>query len=671
MSGIRIGYVLLKNQKVANAPVVVHFHGSGETAADYRLPALAEKYRDLPVHLLAVDYRGYGWSSGEPSLATFLKDAEPFAERLPELFIQHGFAWPYPGGLILSGRSLGAQVAVHVAAMFPTLFRALVLDSALASSATGDRLGKAAERAEAMARWRKELEGASLEILQPLDSEFWVLSVLDKIRAFSGQLLVMHGLEDEMVPYEGSESLHAAAASREKELLLVKGAGHNDIGRHEEYWAALKRFASKVQLESALPSVGPAVEHLCAVCAQKAASKCGRCQKVWYCGRAHQAEHWKLHKTTCSGPQAVPKVVAEADAKLIGVIAMELQDDSKPCLSDCLAAVAQQDSPLSGIFLSFHCSSEEVKSEVSSQLATFRGKYKDLELLVVESSKRLSRFEHIKAALALVPQELAASALVTILDPQGLYSPRYATHLLPTLRRAAADSRAVAVRCPRYAMSKSVPALQVSTQKEVEDHLSNGSAQIHKEDVAEVAEDFVVRHKALQAFLDCTPVSALRHYMCDHRFVHKTANTFGKKVLELPPLPEGEWMRWVTSRNIQNQDKLLEVSACDRRIGSQLVGGSSAPSSDGSEASLPSKLSSEEEASTFIASLRQSIEKRLILRAGEEISTQDLRELSMDILTSGLEEVGLDQVIGIQRWAKETSTELSEVAAQQFDVTIV
>lgn len=63
-------YVLLKNQKDLNAPVVLHFHGSGvelmhertsqqgvqfasffyvspgETAADYLQPQLAEKYRD-------------------------------------------------------------------------------------------------------------------------------------------------------------------------------------------------------------------------------------------------------------------------------------------------------------------------------------------------------------------------------------------------------------------------------------------------------------------------------------------------------------------------------------------------------------------------------------------------------------------------------------------------
>ena len=109
------------------------------------------------------------------------------------------------------------------------------------------------------------------KVLQPLDAELWTLGALDKVRprpslapepnctcrgqrcwssyswqngtgAFNGQLLLLHGLADELarglnvkshpgvleecfeVPYEGSESLHAAAASRQKEVVLVKAS---------------------------------------------------------------------------------------------------------------------------------------------------------------------------------------------------------------------------------------------------------------------------------------------------------------------------------------------------------------------------------------------------------------------------------------------------------------
>ena len=45
-------------------------------------------------------------------------------------------------------------MAVHLAVLFPTLFRALLLDSAVATSATGDRLGEA--RLAALKQWRKD-----------------------------------------------------------------------------------------------------------------------------------------------------------------------------------------------------------------------------------------------------------------------------------------------------------------------------------------------------------------------------------------------------------------------------------------------------------------------------------------------------------------------------------
>merc|ERR1740117_2052512 len=122
-TGVRVGFVFLRNMKDDDAPLIVHFHGTAEKAADYRGQAMAEKYRNLGVHLLAVDYRGYGWSDGEPSLATFLCDAEPLAERLPEIVVEHGMSWPLAGGVVLSGRSLGAQVAVHIATLFPNMFR--------------------------------------------------------------------------------------------------------------------------------------------------------------------------------------------------------------------------------------------------------------------------------------------------------------------------------------------------------------------------------------------------------------------------------------------------------------------------------------------------------------------------------------------------------------------
>ena len=37
----------------------------------------------------------------------------------------------------------------------------------------------------------------------------------------------------------------------------------------------------------------------CAICKSRTVFKCSRCKHVFYCGRNHQAEHWKYHRYEC------------------------------------------------------------------------------------------------------------------------------------------------------------------------------------------------------------------------------------------------------------------------------------------------------------------------------------------------------------------------------------
>jgi len=700
-TGLRIGYVFLKNLKDANAPLVVHFHGTAEAAADYRKPALAEKYRDLPVHLLVVDYRGYGWSAGEPSLATFLRDAEPLAEKLPELIVQHGLAWPYPSGLILSGRSLGAQVAVHLAALFPALFRGLLLDSAVATSATGDRLGRAPERAAALQCWRRELERASLEVLQPLDTEFWCLSVLEKIRAYDGQLLLLHGIADETVPYEASESLHAAATTRRKEIILIEGAGHNNIGHHEAYWTAKRRFSLKIQLEDSVPKVGATVEHLCAVCAEKAVSKCGRCQKVWYCGRKHQAEHWKEHKLTCAGgpPEPKPKVEPEAEACLIAAVIADVESDrGLGALRRCLASLGAQPEPLQALHVSWHASSQGLADQVAPILAEFKSKHQRLRVVDTQVQGALSAFEHAKAMVEAMAQEAPAHAWITLLDIRSMWSSRYTTVVLPALRKAAADARIVAVSCRRHAWAAKDGAELPENSAQVDAAIKAGTAVVGEEEEPEELRfsDLVVRIRAFRGFFEATPAGALAHGLCAHRFRHRLEHTFGKRVQVWKP-PEGEWLRWLSpadrvlgaGASAEGEDaggaadapatRLMEL---DRERGAALhsgtrppageapAGGESSGPEDVSQEPVPGMFASADEAAEAVARLRRAIERKVIQSAGETMSAKDMRALAMEETVSFLEETNLDTVVGIQRWAKQTSTEIFEAAAHEFGVEI-
>ena len=95
--------------KTQAATLVFYLHGNGGD-----LVMWAPILHDLALHLPAdyalatFDYRGYGRSTGAPSQATLISDAEVVLKSLEEKFER--------ADILLYGRSLGGYVALHLAA---------------------------------------------------------------------------------------------------------------------------------------------------------------------------------------------------------------------------------------------------------------------------------------------------------------------------------------------------------------------------------------------------------------------------------------------------------------------------------------------------------------------------------------------------------------------------
>merc|ERR1712232_847899 len=86
-------------------PVIIFFHGQGGTRGIInRVDLVRALAGQLQAHVLAVDYRGFGGSSGTPSQDGVLTDAMAVWEWL----VQHHCRRAY-----VYGQSLGAAVAVH------------------------------------------------------------------------------------------------------------------------------------------------------------------------------------------------------------------------------------------------------------------------------------------------------------------------------------------------------------------------------------------------------------------------------------------------------------------------------------------------------------------------------------------------------------------------------
>lgn len=198
-----------------HAPLVIYFGGNAEEVTEYA-PRVAHDYGNRAV--LLVNYRGYGRSTGRPGETAMVADAlELFdwAARHPAIDAQR---------IALHGVSLGTGVAVQLAAARPA--RCVILTSPFTS---------ATDVAREIYSWLP----VALLMRHPFDSARVASSV-------NAPALVLVGEADTMIPPRLSDGL-AALWGGKVERVGFKGFGHNDLGLHPGYGAAIRAFLDRCQ----------------------------------------------------------------------------------------------------------------------------------------------------------------------------------------------------------------------------------------------------------------------------------------------------------------------------------------------------------------------------------------------------------------------------------------
>ena len=194
------GWFFRSNAQPPHATVVyAHGNGGNVSYCDWVGAELAARGFDV----LLFDYRGYGRSEGEAAgEAGLYADAEAAYE-----FVTKARGVP-AGRVALYGQSLGTAAAADVAARREC--GALVLESGLSS---------AADMAGVVMPWLPRFVRGLTK--NKLDT----VSKLPRVRC---PVLVVHGDRDEIIPAAQGRKLFDAAPER-KRLLVVEGAGHNDL----------------------------------------------------------------------------------------------------------------------------------------------------------------------------------------------------------------------------------------------------------------------------------------------------------------------------------------------------------------------------------------------------------------------------------------------------------
>lgn len=199
-------------------PSVLFFHGNGETVCDY--DNVATLYANMEINFFVAGYRGYAFGTGIPTFPKMLSDAHAVYATFQELLTTHGFN----GARFVMGRSMGSHSAVELAAHHPAELRGLILESGVA------RPTRALDYLRQVGRTK---EAEALERLH-----------LGKVRAITLPTLMIHGAQDQLVPWGSAQEFFNTLTMDQKRFETIPGAGHNDILGlgWQQYMAAIQAF---------------------------------------------------------------------------------------------------------------------------------------------------------------------------------------------------------------------------------------------------------------------------------------------------------------------------------------------------------------------------------------------------------------------------------------------
>ena len=202
-------------------PWILFFHGNGEVMSDY--DEISFFYHQKGMNLVVADYRGYGTSTGIPTLTDLVQDAHAIFNEVGEELSRRNLK----RDLWIMGRSLGSISALELAYGYQMDIKGLIIESGFPS----------------VVRIMTHLG------LPPLGPELIKIDqgCLEMIKKIFIPSLILHGDQDGLVPLENAEALYQHLGAQDKELRIIPSATHNDIllVGFNEYFNFIQRFINR------------------------------------------------------------------------------------------------------------------------------------------------------------------------------------------------------------------------------------------------------------------------------------------------------------------------------------------------------------------------------------------------------------------------------------------
>lgn len=202
------------NGSSAPGTVVIAFHGNADLAA-WTTPWAHELATRARVTVLVPELRGYAGIPGPPTYESASIDAHAALE----------FARTQlnAGSIVLYGHSLGSAIGAELAAHM-------------------ERTGGAPKALVLQSPFTSARDMATRMMFPPIPGLWQRITRIHydtraRVAELDAPVSVSHGTSDLNIPVRMGRAVHAAA-KRQGQLLIIEGAGHNDVGDlgGERYW---------------------------------------------------------------------------------------------------------------------------------------------------------------------------------------------------------------------------------------------------------------------------------------------------------------------------------------------------------------------------------------------------------------------------------------------------
>lgn len=192
------------------------FNNHGNRRNISRWGRTAEEFTKRGYDVFFYDYRGFGKTPGTPSEKNIFNDSEFLYQQMKKRYPEEK--------IVMYGRSLGTGVATRLASKFRP--KMLILETPYFHMAHVGKL-------------HIPIFPYDFLIKHPFRSDLFIQEV-------ECPVYLIHGTDDELVPYESSELLlRNAQKAATKDLLTINGGHHRGLSRFEAYQSKLDQLLAE------------------------------------------------------------------------------------------------------------------------------------------------------------------------------------------------------------------------------------------------------------------------------------------------------------------------------------------------------------------------------------------------------------------------------------------